>query len=120
MYTISMDQMLIYSKQGIKKQNQGGQPYSIVVEFSTLCFHAPDSQVWFPGTDLHHLSAMPRQQPTYKIEEDWHRCQLRVKLPHQNKRERKNGIAQGKFLGNWFNYFGELSTLIPTPTCISK
>ena len=31
--------------------------------------------VWFPGMDLRHLSsAMLWQHPTYKLEEDWHRC----------------------------------------------
>ena len=30
-----------------------------------------------------------RWHPTYKIEEDWHRCYLRANLPHQKKRKNK-------------------------------
>ena len=46
--------------------------------------------VWFPGMDLHHWSvAKLWWQPTYKIEEDWHRCWLRANLSQQktNKHE---------------------------------
>ena len=51
-----------------------GQPYGIVVNFGTLCFGGLGSWLWILGVDLQHLSAMLRQQPMYKVEEDWHRC----------------------------------------------
>ena len=35
-----------------------------------LHFGSPGSQVWIPGADPHHSSAMLWRQPTYKIEED--------------------------------------------------
>ena len=47
---------------------------------STLA--AQDSQVWIPGSDPHRSSAMLWQRPTCRVEEDWHRCQLRANLPH--------------------------------------
>ena len=45
-----------------------------VVKFATLHFGGLDSQVWIPGANLYHSSAMLWWQPTYKGEKDWHRC----------------------------------------------
>ena len=42
-----------------------------------------------PGCGQLHSSAMLWRHPTYKVEEDWHGCQLRVNLPHK-KKEKKN------------------------------
>ena len=42
--------------------------------FCALCFGSLDSRVWIPGVDLLHSSAMLWRHPTYKIEENWHRC----------------------------------------------
>ena len=61
-------------------------PLSIVVKFGALCFDHPGQQIQIPGGDLHHLSAMLWRQPTYKVEEDWHRRQLRANLPQQKNR----------------------------------
>ena len=44
-------------------------------------------QVWILGKDLHTAcQAKLWWHLTYKIDEDWHRCQLRDNLPHQNKK----------------------------------
>ena len=53
---------------------RGAQPRGVVVKFSALGFSSPGSQVWIPGTDLHHSVATLWWQSTYKVEEDWHRC----------------------------------------------
>ena len=34
------------------------KPRGIVVTFGALCFSSPGSQVWIPGADLYHSSAM--------------------------------------------------------------
>ena len=52
----------------------GGQPCGVVVKLGLLHFGSLGLQVWIPGVDLYRLSAMLWWQPTYKIEEDWHRC----------------------------------------------
>lgn len=52
----------------------GGQPCGAVVKFGALGFGGLGSQVRIPGADLYHSSAMLRQQLTYKVKEDWHRC----------------------------------------------
>ena len=62
------------------------------VVFKITCFASVDwcSQVQVLGTDLHTThQARLWQHPTYKKkkEEDWQRCQLRVNLPHQNKKK---------------------------------
>ena len=44
------------------------------LEFYVLYFGGLDSQVWIPGVDQLHLSAMLWRHPTYEIEEDWHIC----------------------------------------------
>ena len=43
-------------------------------KFGVLCFGGQGLRVQIPGTDLHHSTAMLWQQPTYKVEEDRHRC----------------------------------------------
>ena len=45
------------------------------LKFHVLLFSSPGSWVQIPGTDLLlHSPAMLWWHPTYKIEEDWHRC----------------------------------------------
>ena len=48
-----------------------GQPHGVVVESGMLSFGSLGLDL---GTDLYHSAAMLWQQPTYKVEEDWHRC----------------------------------------------
>ena len=52
------------------------------LKFHMLYFGSPGSQVQITGADLLHSSAMLWRDPTYKVEEDWHRCQLKANLPH--------------------------------------
>ena len=64
-----------------------GQPGGVVVKFARSALVAWRSQVWTPGMDLYTArQAMLYQHPTYKAEEDWHRCQLSDNLPNQKKK----------------------------------
>ena len=73
-----------------------GQPYGMMVKFCALCFGGPGSWVRIPGADLHHLSAMLWQQPTYKIDGHWHSW---ANLPQQKtpQKTKKKGIYE-KFI----------------------
>ena len=52
-----------------------GQPRGVVVKFAHSISIAQGSQVQILGMDLHTAhQAMLWQHPTYKIEEDWHKC----------------------------------------------
>ena len=52
-----------------------GQPGGVVVDFACSASVAQGSRVPIPGADLHTAhQAMLWRHPTYKIEEDWHRC----------------------------------------------
>ena len=47
----------------------------VVVKLMHSALTAQGSLVWIPGADLLTAhQAMLWQHPTYKIEEDWHRC----------------------------------------------
>ena len=57
---------------GLRNGPRRGWPHGLVFNFSALCSGSP---AWFPGADLHHSAAATLWgQPTYKTEEDWHRC----------------------------------------------
>ena len=56
-----------------------GQPRGLVVKFGSLHRSGPGLVPGCRVTPL--ISTMLWQAPTYKIEEDWHRCQLRTNLP---------------------------------------
>ena len=52
-----------------------GWPGGIVVKFTCSALAAQGSRIQILGADLHSAyQAMLWQHPTYKIEEDWHRC----------------------------------------------
>ena len=52
-----------------------GWPGGVVVEFTCATWVAWGSQVQIPDMDLYTSSqAMLWWRPTYKIEEDWHKC----------------------------------------------
>ena len=57
------------------------------LKFCALCSGGTGSNVLILGVDLINLSAMLWRYPTYKVEEDWHRCYVRVNLPHQKKKK---------------------------------
>ena len=65
-------------------RDQGAHPVTKWLHFCVLHFSGSGLQVWIPGMDLLQSSAMLWSHPTFKVEEDWHRCQLRMNLPHQN------------------------------------
>ena len=53
--------------------------------------------VQFLGIDVHHLLlAMLWQHPTYKIEEDGHRCQLRENLPQAKRGRLATDVSSGQ------------------------
>ena len=54
------------------------------------------SQVQIPGADLLHSLAMLWRSPTYKIEEDWHRCQLRASLPQAQRGGLETDVSSGQ------------------------
>ena len=84
------------------------------LRFCPLRFSGPGSQVRIPCTDLLHSSAMLQRHLTYKIEEDWHRCQLRANLPQAKRGRLAMLLAQGKFsslrkpLKTQYKYFGTI------------
>ena len=77
------------------KKYQGGRPNGAVVMFACSNSAAQGSLVWIPGADMAPLGK-PRcgRRPTYKVEEDGHRYQLRASLPQQ-KEEDWQQLAQG-------------------------
>ena len=52
----------------------GAGPMAEWLKFSILHSGAWGSRIWILGEDLLHLSAILCKHPTYKVEEDWHRC----------------------------------------------
>ena len=59
----------------LKKIFLRGQPSGIAVKFAHSASAAQSSWVRIPGADpLTVYQAMLWRHPTYKIEEDWHRC----------------------------------------------
>ena len=58
-----------------QKSEIGGWPGGVVVKFAHSASAARGSQVWIQGADLYIVcQAILCWCPTYKIEEDWHRC----------------------------------------------
>ena len=63
-----------------------GAAGAIVVKFTCYTSAAQGSWVLILGMDLNTAHQVTLWLcPTYKIEEDWQRCQLRANLPHQKK-----------------------------------
>ena len=69
-----------------------GQPSGVVVKFAPSTLAAQGLQVWIPGADLQTTHQAMPQHPTYEIEEDWRRCQLKDNLPHQKKKKKKTTL----------------------------
>ena len=58
-----------------KKEGGGGHPGEVMVKFARSASTAQSLQVRILGVDLHTThQAVLWQRPTYKMEEDWHRC----------------------------------------------
>ena len=64
-----------------------GQSHAKVLKMGVFHFGGPSLQIWIPGMDLHHSSAMLWRRSTYEVEEDWHRCQLRASLLSKTKNQ---------------------------------
>ena len=62
------------TKTNILKDEFRGQPCGLVVKFSALHLGGLGLWVWILGMDLHHWLDTLWQQPTYKVEDDWHKC----------------------------------------------
>ena len=58
-----------------EKKKLRGRPGGVVVKFTYSTSVAQGFQVQIPGADLYMAHrAMLWQQPTYKIEDEWHKC----------------------------------------------
>ena len=58
-----------------KRYQFRGRPTGVVVKFTSSASVARGLQVQIQGTDLHTtIQAMLLWHPTYKVEEDWHKC----------------------------------------------
>ena len=68
--------MKVFKHRIIKAGERGSCPGGIVVKFACSASAAWGLQVRVLGTNLHTSThqATLWQHPTYKIEEDWHRC----------------------------------------------
>ena len=75
----------------------GGWPRGLVVEFVHSTSTARGSRVWIMGMDLHTAhEAMLWRRPSYKVEEDWHRCSLSNNLPQWKEEDWQQTLAQGR------------------------
>ena len=64
-----------------------------LLKLALLTSADPAYWVQIQGADLHTTcQAMLWRCPTYKVEEDWHRCQLSSNLPHQEKKKYGAGL----------------------------
>ena len=75
---------------------KGAGLVAAVVKFVCSASVACGSPVQIPGTDM-ALLGKPccGRRPTYKVEEDGHRCWLRASLPQQKKEDWQQILAQG-------------------------
>ena len=61
-----------------------------MVKFACSSSLARGSLVWIPGVDLHTAhQTMMWGHPIYKVEENWHRRELRDNPPHQKEKKKK-------------------------------
>ena len=82
-------------KKGNNKNDTGGQPGGAAVKSPCSALAAQSWLVWIPGADMAPLGKpWCGRHPTYKVEDDGHRCQLRASLPQQ-KEEDWQQLAQG-------------------------
>ena len=74
----------------------GGRPSGVVVGFLQSTSVAWGLWVQTLATDLQTThQATQGWHPTYKIEGDWHRCELRDSLPQQEEEDWQQMLAQG-------------------------
>ena len=78
------------------KQYLSGQPSDVAVKFTCSASVIWGLWVQIPGADHAPLiNPSCGRHPTYKMEEDRHRCQLRANLPQQKKEDWWQILAQG-------------------------
>ena len=65
---------LVLKMEHLKTNIEGASPVAKWLKFCMFNFGDPGSWVWILRVDLLHSSAMLWRHPTYKVEEDWHRC----------------------------------------------
>ena len=91
--------------------SSGSQPGGIVVKFTRSASAAWGLWVRILGTDLHTTHrAMLWWRHTYKIQEDWHRCELRTNLSQAKRGRLPTSVSSGpiflthtkKFLWNGY------------------
>ena len=81
---------------GLKVGHNRGWPGGIVIKFVCFASAAQGLRVQIPGTDLHTThQAMLWQNPTNKVEEDWHRCYLSF-FPKQKQEGWQQILAQAQ------------------------
>ena len=67
-----------------------------MVKFASSALAARGSPIWILGEDIAlFVKAYCGRRPTYKIEEDGHRCWLRASLPQQKEEDWQRMLAQG-------------------------
>ena len=72
----------------VKESIHRGQPRGTEVKFTRSISVARGSPVRIPGADLHTvIKPCCGRRPTYKVEEDEHRCWLRASLPQQKEED---------------------------------
>ena len=71
---------------------------AVAVKFVRSASAARGSPVQIPGANTAPLGKKPccGRHPTYKVEEDGHRCELRVSLPQQKEEDWQQMLAQGQ------------------------
>ena len=80
----------------IKYHISRGQPGGAVVKFAHSALTAWGSPFVIPGADMALLvEPCCGRRPTYKVEEDGHRCWLRASLPQQKEKDWQHMLAQG-------------------------
>ena len=78
------------------KKVVGGWPGGVVVKFVHSTLVAQSSRVWIPSEDLHATyQATLWWCPTYKIEEDWHRCYLSNNLLEVKRGRLATDVSSG-------------------------
>ena len=83
-------------KKNSKKRESRRRPSGIVGKFTCSTSAAQGSWVQTPGMDLYTAhQAMLWWHPTYKMEEDWHRCQLMATLPQAKRGRLATVVSSG-------------------------
>ena len=73
-----------------------GWPRGVVVKFTCSALVAQGLSVQIPSLDLHTVHrAVLWWRPTYRVEEDWHRCELKDRLPQAKRGGLAKDVSSG-------------------------